>query len=46
MSGLRLRRARQVAVHQNFVPVVDSRGVLMGIVTRKAVIGWLRNPAT
>jgi CBS domain-containing protein len=33
-----------VAVRQNFVPVVDSRGVLMGIVTRKAVIGWLRRP--
>lgn len=26
------------AIDQNFVPVIDSRGVLMGIVTRKAII--------
>ncbi len=37
-----IRAVVDVAVHQNFVPVVDSRGVLMGIVTRKAVIAWLR----
>lgn len=28
----------RVVVDQNFVPVVDSRGVLMGIVTRKAIL--------
>ena len=27
-----------VAEDQNFVPVIDSRGVMMGIVTRKAII--------
>lgn len=27
-----------VAADQNFVPVVDSRGVLMGIVTRRAIL--------
>jgi CBS-domain-containing membrane protein len=27
-----------VASDQNFVPVVDSRGVLMGIVTRRAIL--------
>ena len=26
------------AIDQNFVPVVDSRGVLMGIVTRRVII--------
>lgn len=28
------------AVDQNFVPVVDSRGVFMGIVTRKSLIEY------
>ncbi len=28
------------AADQNFVPVVDSRGVLMGIVRRSAIIGY------
>lgn len=31
----------EVAVDQNFVPVVDSRGVLMGIVTRKTILAYL-----
>ncbi|MEQ1507035.1 MAG: CBS domain-containing protein [Myxococcota bacterium] len=35
----------QLAVHQNFVPVVDSRGVLMGIVTRRSILTWLRSQA-
>lgn len=30
-----------LAVDQNFVPVVDSRGVLMGIVRRRVIIGYL-----
>lgn len=30
----------QRAVDQNFVPVVDARGVLMGIVRRKAIIEY------
>ena len=29
------------AVEQNFVPVVDSRGVFMGIVRRKVIIEYL-----
>ena len=29
---------------QNFVPVVDDRGVFVGIVTRKAVLGILTSP--
>lgn len=28
---------------QNFVPIVDDRGILMGIITRKAVINHLVN---
>lgn len=28
----------EVALDQNFVPVVDSRGVLMGIVTRRTIL--------
>jgi CBS domain-containing protein len=34
----------QIAVDQNFVPVVDSRGVLMGIVTRKRILEHLWRP--
>ena len=34
----------EVAVDQNFVPVIDSRGVLMGIVTRKAILEHLWRP--
>ena len=30
---------------QNFVPIVDDRGVFIGIVTRRAVISYLLNPA-
>ena len=33
-----IRGLLSVAADQNFVPVIDSRGVLMGIVTRKAII--------
>lgn len=33
-----IRGLLTVAADQNFVPVVDSRGVLMGIVTRKAIL--------
>lgn len=33
-----IRQLLAVAADQNFVPVVDSRGVLMGIVTRKAIL--------
>ena len=29
---------------QNFVPIVDDRGVFIGIVTRRAVISYLLNP--
>lgn len=36
-----VRELIQVAVDQNFVPVVDSRGVLMGIVRRKAILAQL-----
>lgn len=33
-----IRELLTVSADQNFVPVVDSRGVLMGIVTRKAIL--------
>lgn len=33
-----IRSLLTVAADQNFVPVIDSRGVLMGIVTRKAIL--------
>ncbi len=29
------------SLHQNFVPVVDDRGVFIGIITRKAIIQYL-----
>ena len=32
-------------VDQNFVPVVDDRGVFIGIVTRRVVINYLLHPA-
>lgn len=31
-----------LAVNQNFVPVVDDRGIFIGIVTRKAIIRYLK----
>lgn len=33
-----IRDLLSVAADQNFLPVVDSRGVLMGIVTRRAIL--------
>ncbi|MEN0067413.1 MAG: CBS domain-containing protein [Myxococcota bacterium] len=33
-----VRAVLAVAADQNFVPVIDSRGVLMGIVTRRAIL--------
>ncbi len=33
----------KLIMNQNFVPVVDDRGVFMGIVTRKRVIDYLYN---
>ncbi len=33
-----IRGLLAVAADQNFVPVVDSRGVMMGIVTRRAIL--------
>lgn len=33
-----VRALLTVAADQNFVPVIDSRGVLMGIVTRRAIL--------
>ena len=32
-------------VDQNFVPVVDDRGIFIGIVTRRVVINYLLQPA-
>lgn len=29
------------SIHQNFVPVVDDRGVFIGIITRKSIIQYL-----
>lgn len=40
-----IREILQAASDRNFVPVVDSRGVLMGIVTRRAVLEHLRGQA-
>lgn len=34
------------AVDQNFVPVIDARGVLMGIVRRKAIIEYCTSKIT
>ena len=36
MEGLIMK-----VMNQNFVPVVDDRGAFMGIITRRAVIGYL-----
>ena len=38
-----VRRLIGVAADQNFVPVIDSRGVLMGIVTRRAILVHLES---
>ena len=38
-----IREVIECAIKQNFVPVVDDRGVLVGIVTRKAVISHFTN---
>jgi CBS domain-containing protein len=35
-----IRELLAVAADQNFVPVVDSRGVLMGIVTRRTILAF------
>lgn len=35
-----IRGILTLAADQNFVPVVDSRAVLMGIVTRKAILAF------
>jgi predicted transcriptional regulator len=35
-----IRQLLAVAADQNFIPVVDSRGVLMGIVTRRTILGF------
>lgn len=40
-----IREILMAAIDRNFVPVVDSRGVLMGIVTRRAVLEHLRRQA-
>jgi CBS domain-containing protein len=32
-----------VALSQNYIPIVDDRNVFSGIVTRKAVMNWLIN---
>lgn len=34
-------QAVNAALNQNFVPIVDSRGVLCGILTRKGLIAYL-----
>lgn len=31
------------ALNQNFVPVIDDRGLFIGIITRKDIIKYLRN---
>ena len=31
------------AVNQNFVPVVDDKGTFIGIVTRRAIVKYLKN---
>lgn len=31
-----------MVVSQNFVPIVDDRGTLMGIITRKSIINYLK----
>ena len=33
----------QTIINQNFVPIVDDRNVLMGIITRKSVINQLKD---
>ena len=31
------------AIYQNFVPVVDDKGTFIGIVTRRAIVKYLKN---
>ena len=39
-----VERLLKSTTDQNFVPIVDDRGVFIGIVTRRAVISYLLNP--
>ena len=39
-----VERLLRSTTDQNFVPIVDDRGVFIGIVTRRAVISYLLNP--
>ena len=34
-----------IALKQNYVPVIDDRGILSGIITRRSVIQYLANEA-
>ena len=37
-----VREVVEKSLNQNFVPVVDDRGVFIGIITRKNIIGYFR----
>lgn len=39
------REVVDIVLKQNYVPVIDDRGILSGIITRKSVIEYLANEA-
>ena len=42
MVDARMEDLMEIAVQQNFVPMVDGRGIFMGIVTRSDILGYFR----
>ena len=42
--GIPLEQLQRRTMEQNFIPIVDDRGVFIGIVTRRAVINYLLSP--
>ena len=42
MVDARMEDLMEIAVQQNFVPMVDGRGIFMGIVTRSDILGYVR----
>lgn len=35
----------ELAVNQNFIPVLDDKGIFMGIITRRAIMDYFKNLA-
>lgn len=44
-TGVSTERVIELALEQNFVPLIDDRGVYIGIVKRKTILEYLRRQA-